>query len=106
LNASPKKLRKRFPNVMRDVEPLIAELESGLTPGDELQRLPYRVCKAHVVNSDAQRGKSGGYRVIYFVRVVDSIYLIAIYSKTDTESLSDAFIVAAIEDALSEPEDE
>lgn len=29
-----KKLRKKYPNIMRDVDPLITQLENGETPGD------------------------------------------------------------------------
>ncbi|MCC6613046.1 MAG: type II toxin-antitoxin system RelE/ParE family toxin [Anaerolineae bacterium] len=97
-----KKLRKRYPNVMHDIEPLIAQLESGATPGDQLQGLPYTVYKVRVPNSDAQRGKSGGYRVLYYVRTADMVYLIAIYSKSDLENLADDQIVDAIAETFEE----
>ncbi|MCL4247195.1 MAG: type II toxin-antitoxin system RelE/ParE family toxin [Anaerolineae bacterium] len=97
-----KKLRKRYPHIMRDIEPLIAQLENGTTPGDQLQGLPYAVYKVRVQNSDAQRGKSGGYRVLYFVRTADTVYLIAIYSKSDLEDLPDALIIDAIVEALED----
>jgi hypothetical protein len=34
-----KELRKRYPNVWKDIEPLIDELESGALSGDRLQRI-------------------------------------------------------------------
>ncbi|MDX2137032.1 MAG: type II toxin-antitoxin system RelE/ParE family toxin [Chloroflexota bacterium] len=92
-----KKLRKKYPNVMGDVDPLIQTLERGDTPGDLLQRLPYSVYKVRLANSDAQRGKSGGYRVLYYLRTRDKVYLIAIYSKSEIEDLPASMIVAAIQ---------
>ncbi len=51
---------------MNDLNPVLIQLEAGETPGDRIQGLgSYRVYKARIRNSDAQRGKSGGYRVVY-----------------------------------------
>jgi mRNA-degrading endonuclease RelE of RelBE toxin-antitoxin system len=59
-------------------------LENGELLGDRIQGLaPYRVYKARIRNSDAQRGKSGGYRVIYYLETNEQTVLLTIYSKTD-----------------------
>ncbi|QXD17219.1 type II toxin-antitoxin system RelE/ParE family toxin [Rhodocaloribacter litoris] len=34
-------------------------------------------------NSDAQRGKSGGYRMLYYLKTPERIILVTIYSKTE-----------------------
>jgi mRNA-degrading endonuclease RelE of RelBE toxin-antitoxin system len=99
-----RRLEKKYRRVRQDVKPLIAELESGTTPGDQLQRVGRTVYKVRIANSDAQRGKSGGYRVLYYLRTTTSVYLIAIYSKTEFEDISDDSIAMAIEDLLSKLE--
>jgi mRNA-degrading endonuclease RelE of RelBE toxin-antitoxin system len=83
-----KKLRKRYPNLMRDLSPLLSQLEQGETPGDRIQGLaPYRVYQARIKNSDSQRGKSGGYRVIYYLEMEEQIAVLTIYSKSDQNDL-------------------
>ncbi len=39
--------------------------------------------KIRVRNSDAKRGKSGGYRVIYYLKTKEVIILVTLYSKTE-----------------------
>ncbi len=62
---------------------MLDRLEQGETPGDQLQGIGYTVYKVRVKNSDAQRGKSGGYRVIYYVQTEEHITMLAMYSKSD-----------------------
>lgn len=45
--------------------------------------LGYTVFKARLKNSDIQKGKSGGYRVIYQLKDNTCVLLIVIYSKSD-----------------------
>jgi hypothetical protein len=40
-----------------------------------------------VNNSDARRGKSGGYRVIYYIQTSEAILLTNIYSKSDRANI-------------------
>jgi mRNA-degrading endonuclease RelE of RelBE toxin-antitoxin system len=95
-----KELRKKFPNVSRDVDPLIEELERGETPGDRIQGVsPYIVYKVRRPNRDARRGKSGGYRVIYYVKTSEKVYLLIIYSKAETEDITPDEIIRVIKDA-------
>lgn len=78
-----RQLRKSFGHIDRDLELLIDPLERGETPGDRLQQLaPCTVYKVRLANRDAQRGKSGGYRVLYYVQTEVEIVLLAIYSKS------------------------
>jgi hypothetical protein len=34
-------------------------------------------------NSDIQKGKSGGYRLIYYVKILTGIILLTIYTKSE-----------------------
>jgi mRNA-degrading endonuclease RelE of RelBE toxin-antitoxin system len=63
-----RRLKKKYRNILKDIEPTIAQLESGETPGDQIPDVGYPVFKVRVRNSDAQRGKSGGYRIIYYLK--------------------------------------
>jgi mRNA-degrading endonuclease RelE of RelBE toxin-antitoxin system len=102
-----KSLKKKYPNVNKDLEPLIDDLEGGGLPGDRLQRLvSHEAYKVRLPNRDTQRGKSGGYRVIYYVRTADTIYLLEIYAKSDVENISDADIIAQIMEAIDQNRDD
>ena len=48
--------------------------------------------KVRAKNSDIQKGKSGGYRVIYYLKTNTQILLITIYSKSDRTDIDTAEI--------------
>ena len=83
-----KRLRKKYKSIQLDVQTLIDELVSGETPGDRLQQVHHLVYKVRVKNSDVAKGKSGGYRVIYYVKTSERVILITIYSKTEQVDIS------------------
>lgn len=63
-------------------------IEEGELPGDPIPGLLDKVYKARCASSDMKRGKSGGYRVIYYLEGRDSkIYLLSIYSKAQRENI-------------------
>ena len=43
--------------------------------------------KVRLKNSDSQRGKSGGYRLIYWIVSTDLIILLDVYSKSDQSDI-------------------
>ncbi len=76
-----KQLHKRYRHIENDLQPLLDELIDGKTPGDQIQGVGYEAYKVRLLNSDTQKGKSGGYRAIYYVKTSNSIYMLTIYSK-------------------------
>jgi mRNA-degrading endonuclease RelE of RelBE toxin-antitoxin system len=70
----------------------LQRLQAGELIGDRLQDVGNIVLKARVKNSDAQRGKSGGYRLIYWLQFPATIVLLDIYSKSEQENLEIAEI--------------
>jgi mRNA-degrading endonuclease RelE of RelBE toxin-antitoxin system len=48
----------------------------------------YRVYKLRVRNSNIQKGKSAGYRLIYQVESLTNVLLLTIYSKSDREDIN------------------
>lgn len=77
-----KGLRKKYPNVYSDLQILITQLEQGENLGDQIQGIGYPVYKIRLKNSNLARGKSGGYRVIYYLKTTHFIVLLTIYAKT------------------------
>ena len=81
------KLLKKYRSLREDLEPLLTELAAGKTPGDRLQIKTIVLYKARIKNTDAKRGKSGGYRIIYYLKTKENIILITLYSKSDQSDI-------------------
>ncbi|HEX6291931.1 MAG TPA: type II toxin-antitoxin system RelE/ParE family toxin [Herpetosiphonaceae bacterium] len=78
-----RQLAKKYRHIKTDIQPLIDQLAQRETPGDRIAGVSYRVFKVRVKNSDLGKGKSGGYRVIYYLVREDSVVLVTLYSKPE-----------------------
>ncbi len=80
-------LAKKYRRVRLDLQPLFEQLQAGEWVGDKLGSVGYDVFKTRVKNSDVQKGKSGGYRVIYWLVSFTGVVLLDIYSKSEQEDI-------------------
>ncbi|MFP4221257.1 MAG: type II toxin-antitoxin system RelE/ParE family toxin [Phormidium sp.] len=87
-----RQLAKRYRRIRLDVQPVIDQLEAGELPGNQIPGMEYTLFKVRVKNSDAQRGKRGGYRIIYYLKTETQILLVTIYSKSDKSDVTTAQI--------------
>jgi mRNA-degrading endonuclease RelE of RelBE toxin-antitoxin system len=78
-----KRLVKKFPHAAEDVQGLIARLEHGETPGDQVPGVRYTAYKVRLKSSDVTKGKSSGFRVIYYVQTRTRVILITLYIKSE-----------------------
>jgi mRNA-degrading endonuclease RelE of RelBE toxin-antitoxin system len=76
-------LAKKYRSIRDDIEPVIVQLQMGELPGDKISGIGYEVFKIRVRNSNIQKGKSGGYRLIYYVKNAKGIILLTIYTKSE-----------------------
>ncbi|MBW4538446.1 MAG: type II toxin-antitoxin system RelE/ParE family toxin [Myxacorys chilensis ATA2-1-KO14] len=83
-----RQLGKRYRRIRLDIQPIITQLESGELPGDQIPGMNYTLFKVRVKNSDVQKGKSGGYRMIYYLKTEAQILLVTIYSKSDKPDIT------------------
>ncbi|MBC7822531.1 MAG: type II toxin-antitoxin system RelE/ParE family toxin [Candidatus Parcubacteria bacterium] len=83
-----RRLGKRYRHIRLDIQPLIERLELGELPGDQIPGMDYTVFKVRVKNSSVQRGKSGGYRVVYYLKARDQILFVTMYSKSDQSDIT------------------
>jgi mRNA-degrading endonuclease RelE of RelBE toxin-antitoxin system len=81
-------LAKKYRHIRSDVQPVIDSLQAGNIIGDRVEGTRYVIFKIRVRNSDLQKGKSAGYRLIYELQSPTSVILITIYSKLDQEDIS------------------
>ncbi|MDZ7955033.1 type II toxin-antitoxin system RelE/ParE family toxin [Nostoc sp. DedQUE09] len=82
-NRNLRTLAKKYRSIRNDIQPVIEQLEQGELPGDQIPGVGYAVFKLRVRNSDTQKGKSGGYRLIYYVKTATGIILLTIYAKSE-----------------------
>lgn len=83
-----RELAKRYRHIRSDVEPIIEQLQMGQVPGDQVPGTPFTIFKVRIRNSDTRKGKSGGYRMIYYLRTGTQILLVTIYSKLEQGDIS------------------
>jgi len=67
---------------------LIQRIRNDERPGQRIPRVGYTVYKVRLPNRAARRGKSGGFRVIYYAQVEDVVTLLTIYSKSEESDIS------------------
>lgn len=100
-----RRLRRKYPKVEDEIEKFSGELEQDARPGDQIPDVGYEAYKVRLPNPSAKRGKSGGFRVIYYVQLVDRVILLDIYSKTDQADIPPERITQMIEDLVDEEGD-
>lgn len=82
-----KNLVKKYRQVPTDLQPVLEQLQLGEFLGDQIPSIGSLVMKVRIRNSDTQKGKSGGYRLIYWISSTKLIVLLDIYSKSDREDI-------------------
>lgn len=97
-------LAKRYRNIRSDLQPVLDQLLTGQMPGDQVSGTGYAIYKVRVPNRDAKRGKSGGYRVIYYLQTDRDRLLVAIYSKSDQADVAAAELRRIVEAQDASPE--
>ena len=83
-------LSKKYRNIRKDIAIALEQIQSGNFIGDRLAGLGenYVVIKVRVKNSNIQKGKSAGYRLVYQVESPTSVLLLTIYAKSDRDDIS------------------
>jgi mRNA-degrading endonuclease RelE of RelBE toxin-antitoxin system len=83
-------LAKRYRSIRSDIQIVIQDLEIGNFVGDRIAGIgeDYFVFKVRARNSDIQKGKSAGYRLIYQIELPTSVLMLTIYSKSDRADIT------------------
>lgn len=76
-------LAKRYRSIRNDVQPVIEQIQAGNFIGDRIPEMgeDYIIFKVRVKNSNIQKGKSAGYRMIYQVESPSIVLLLTLYSN-------------------------
>ncbi len=80
-----KRLAKKYPSLKTDLRALFDSLREDPTQGAPLGKSCYKV---RMAIASKKQGKSGGARVITFIKVTrQAVYLLAVYDKSEKEDL-------------------
>ena len=94
---SVKKLFKKYPSLIKDLQLLKVELLNNPTAGISLGKNCYKIRMSIASKS---KGKSGGARVITYVKIENKlITLLDVYDKGDLEAISEKELAALIKKA-------
>jgi len=93
-----KRLIKKYPSLKEELAILFEELEQNPTMGTPLGNDIYKI---RLAIASKNKGKSGGARVLSFVKVtLTTVLLFSIYSKGEVDNLTDSQIKDLIKDYL------
>lgn len=93
-----KKLIKKYASLTSEISALGKELAENPTMGTPLGNDVYKI---RLPIASKRRGKSGGARVISFVKIIsETVYLLSIYSKGEKDAISDKEIKDILKDYL------
>lgn len=83
-----KKLSKKYRRIKKDFLPLLEELEAGQFIGNPISGFNDKIYKVRVPSSDQQKGKSGGFMLIYYTIIDDKeIILLTMYAKAKQSNI-------------------
>lgn len=92
-----KKLVKQYPSLKQDFKKLLETLSENPQAGVRIKGMDIPLYKIRMASSDKHRGKSGGFRAIYFFKSKDNfIALISVYSKSKQLDLNRKLVLAAL----------
>ncbi|MCC6805370.1 MAG: type II toxin-antitoxin system RelE/ParE family toxin [Anaerolineae bacterium] len=93
-----KRLVKKYRHLRADISTFVEQLMRGELPGDQIQGVGYPVYKVRIRSSDLTKGKSGGFRVIYYLKTEKRLILLTTYAKSEREDISQQMVKQIIEE--------
>ena len=90
-----KRLSKKYKSLPKDLLPIIEKLSEQPTLGTPLGKNCFKI---RIAITSKSKGKSGGGRLITYVRIVqNSVFLLDIYDKSEQPKISDKELKLLIE---------
>ena len=92
-----KKLAKKYKTIISDLDLFFTNIEQDdIDIGKKLQGFNISIYKARVRNSANNKGKSGGFRIIYYFKSDNILYVLAIYSKSEKGNINNKLIMQTL----------
>lgn len=81
-----KKLSKKYNLIKKDLEDFVLNFDDIHQDATNIKSNLYKV---RLINSNKNKGKSSGYRIYYYLKLNDTVYLLTIYDKSQMESINE-----------------
>jgi len=82
-------LKKKYRKIKDDLRNVIERLEEEPSIGDPIPGWNKEIWKIRVASSDVEKGKRGGFRLIYLWKAGEfKVYLLSVYFKGEKEVVS------------------
>ncbi len=82
-----KRLKKKYRHIDEDVNLFLKNIKTTDDLGISLKDNIYKI---RIKNSDKTTGKSGGYRLFTYIKLIDKeLFLLYIYDKSELENISE-----------------
>jgi len=93
-----KKLTKKYKHIKNDIQILVDDFDDIHQQATSIKNNIYKV---RLSNSDKNRGKSAGYRVYYYLKINDTVYLTTIYDKSEIQMIDESIVFNVIKEIKS-----
>ena len=90
-----KKLAKKYNHIQSDIQVFVDDFDNLHTQATSIKNNIYKI---RLSNTDKNKGKSAGYRVYYYVKVNDTVYLATIYDKSEIQMIDESIVFNAMKD--------
>jgi mRNA-degrading endonuclease RelE of RelBE toxin-antitoxin system len=94
-----KKLAKKYSLIKEDVSKFITDFD---TLHSQSTTIKNNLFKTRLANSNKNKGKSSGYRIYYYLKINDTVYLLTIYDKSEIESINEFILDEFIDEIIKE----
>lgn len=92
-----KKLSKKYNFIKDDVKDFISNFNNVHQEAISIKGNLYKI---RLSNSNKNKGKSAGYRIYYYVKINDTVYLLTIYDKSQIESINENSLTQYVNEIL------
>jgi len=93
-----KKLGKKYKNIKKDLAYFMSNFEAIDQQAILISKNLYKV---RLVNTNKNKGKSSGYRIYYYVKHEETIYLLTIYDKSEVTMIDESLLIEIINNELA-----
>jgi len=90
-----KKLSKKYNLIKEDLNNFVVDFD---TIHKEATSIKNNLYKVRLSNSNKNKGKRAGYRIYYYLKINDTVYLLTIYDKSQIESINENTLNQYIEE--------
>ena len=92
-----KKLSKKYNLIKQDLENFILNFNDIHTKATNITNNLYKI---RLSNSNKNKGKSSGYRLYYYIKIDEYVYLLSIYDKSQMQNIDEKLLTKYINEIL------